>query len=639
MVRVRSAVVLFLSIAAVLALATTASADVARSWTQVGDDVEAIDREGAFGRAIDVSADGTRMIVGEPHSDVNGFVSGQARVFDLVDGSWSQVGQTFDGDRWGDALGLSVAISGDGSRIVIGLVQGGNSARPGIARVFDLVGDTWIQTGGDLVGESEDDRFGETVAISTDGSRVAVAALWNDGSRGRTGGGHVRVYRLLDSSWMQVGGDIDGNGVLGVSLALSADGSRLVAGESGYSEFGIRRGRVRAFQLHNGAWVQIGQDILGEADDDSFGIAADISGDGWTIVTGAPFNDGAGDRSGHVRVYGLFNWTWVQIGPDIDGAHEGEWFGWDVSISHDGNRIAGGIRVTSRDNVGLARIYDLNEGTWVQVGNDILDGAASGTLIEEIALTPDGSHIALGATDLDELGVARVFSLVSPEPAMAVDPDPELPVVVDPDPPVVDPPDVVDTGPSPVVMCGGVEATIVGTPDDDILEGTDGPDVIAGLQGNDQIRGLGGDDIICGGVGDDTIYGGEGFDIMFGAQGDDIIFSANGNTGALRSDVRGMRAFGGAGDDSIYGSDRWDRMQGGPGVDRLFGYEGRDWMRGGAGPDDIDGGIGVDDLHGGNGNDLITLTNGDAVRGGAGALDECQVTGAPTRIISCELRN
>ena len=77
-------------------------------------------------------------------------------------------------------------------------------------------------------------------------------------------------------------------------------------------------------------------------------------------------------------------------------------------------------------------------------------------------------------------------------------------------------------GAQTVRVCDGLTATIVGTPDDDMLTGTPGPDVIAALQGDDVIWGLGGDDVICGGLGSDTVVGGEGFDMIFGAQGNDV---------------------------------------------------------------------------------------------------------------------
>jgi hypothetical protein len=99
------------------------------------------------------------------------------------------------------------------------------------------------------------------------------------------------------------------------------------------------------------------------------------------------------------------------------------------------------------------------------------------------------------------------------------------------------------TASASVVTCVGVEATIVGTPGDDILEGTDEPDVIAGLGGKDVIRGFGGDDLLCGGLGGDNIRGGDGNDTIKGGKGQDAIW------GGLGSDV--IRS--GAGNDWAFG--------------------------------------------------------------------------------------
>ena len=50
------------------------------------------------------------------------------------------------------------------------------------------------------------------------------------------------------------------------------------------------------------SWVQLGQDIDGEAAGDMLGISVSLSSDGKTIAIGAPFNDGNGEEAGHVRV-------------------------------------------------------------------------------------------------------------------------------------------------------------------------------------------------------------------------------------------------------------------------------------------------------------------------------------------------
>ena len=84
---------------------------------------------------------------------------------------------------------------------------------------------------------------------------------------------------------------------------------------------------MRVFSLEGNSdlgtdnWKQIGQDIIGEADDDEFGTSVSLSDDGKTLAVGAPNNDENGDYSGHVRVYRMddSSTSWTQVGEDIDG--------------------------------------------------------------------------------------------------------------------------------------------------------------------------------------------------------------------------------------------------------------------------------------------------------------------------------
>lgn len=78
------------------------------------------------------------------------------------------------------------------------------------------------------------------------------------------------------------------------------------------------------------------------------------------------------------------------------------------------------------------------------------------------------------------------------------------------------------------VRCGGLAATKIGTPGNDVLIGTRGRDVIHSLRGNDVIRGRRGGDIICGGGGSDRLFGQRGNDKLFGQRGADFLFGQRG---------------------------------------------------------------------------------------------------------------
>lgn len=64
-------------------------------------------------------------------------------------------------------------------------------------------------------------------------------------------------------------------------------------------------GHVQIYENILGVWIQIGQDIDGEAAGDGSGFSVSLSSDGSSVAIGAPYNDGNGYRSGHVRVFDL----------------------------------------------------------------------------------------------------------------------------------------------------------------------------------------------------------------------------------------------------------------------------------------------------------------------------------------------
>ena len=65
-----------------------------------------------------------------------------------------------------------------------------------------------------------------------------------------------------------------------------------------------------------------------------------MSSDGTIVAIGAPYNDGNGSNSGHVRVYEYSGGSWSQLGTDIDGEAAGDSSGYSVSLSSDGTKVA-----------------------------------------------------------------------------------------------------------------------------------------------------------------------------------------------------------------------------------------------------------------------------------------------------------
>ena len=173
-------------------------------------------------------------------------------------------------------------------------------------RVYEYSGSSWSQLGSDIDGEAAGDQAGNAVSLSSDGTIVAVGAWSNNGNG--TDSGHTRVYQYANSTWSQLGSDIDGEAAgdhSGSCLSLSSDGTILAIGAYDNDGTGSNAGHVRVYQYVNSTWTQIGSDIDGEAANDRSGFfSVSISSDGNIVAVGAYLNDGVnGADSGHVRVY------------------------------------------------------------------------------------------------------------------------------------------------------------------------------------------------------------------------------------------------------------------------------------------------------------------------------------------------
>jgi hypothetical protein len=198
--------------------------------------------------------------------------------------------------------------------------------------------------------------------MSSDGSRIAIGAPFNSGQSG-----HVRVFDWYGDArgWEQAGRDIDGEGYFGWSVAMSSDVSRIAVGSpAGKDDNGVRTGYIRTFDWYGGAqnWKRAGQDIVGEAGYNRFGTSVAISSD-WSRIIGASYDNDNGRESGHVRI---FDWdggdapNWKKVGQDIDGEAYGEGAGSSLAMSFNGTRIAVGA-TDGEDDTGLGhvRIYEV----------------------------------------------------------------------------------------------------------------------------------------------------------------------------------------------------------------------------------------------------------------------------------------
>ena len=266
-------------------------------------------------------------------------------------------------------------------------------------------------------------RVSISVSLSDDGQTLAIGAHRND-SDGSNGSnvGHVRIYQLDDSDqWIQLGSDIDGeigNGFSGRSVSLSSDGQTVAIGALGSNS---EQGQARVFRLNgSNEWVQLGQNLDGEAANSWFGSDVSLSSDGNVLAVGANRDDSYAKDSGQVRIFALNQSDqWEQLGQSIDGESSVEYVGGSVSLSADGKVVA--IGATHHNNkTGKVRVYQLGgDGQWLQIAD--LDGQAAGDHFgSQVSLSDDGQTIAVSAQANDasgnNAGNVRIFQLEEANP-------------------------------------------------------------------------------------------------------------------------------------------------------------------------------------------------------------------------------
>jgi hypothetical protein len=386
--------------------------------TQLGESLTGENVWDTFGRMISLSDDGNRVAIGVPRDDNAGEDAGKVQIYEWANSAWSPLGSAIYGEVEGDFSGWILSLSGDGKRVVIGSPEndGNGSGGNGQVRVFEWSNDSWVQVGEALYSEEGTTYdFGDALSLSLNGNRLAV---------GNPSSGIVQIFEWNNGTWEQMGEDIEGEYVseeAGWAVSLSDDGNRVAIGARENSNNGYESGCARIFEWNNGAWIKMGQDINGEAQEDNFGYAVSLSADGNRVAIGGIGNDANGSYAGHTKVFEWSNDNWVQMGQDIDGEAEKGEEGHSVSLSANGNRLVTGA--PSHNDSGQARIFEWNNGSWEQIA-DIPAEDEIGICGSSVSLSADGSRAAISDPGFFFLtGMVRIFSL---SPVSTYEPDSKL---------------------------------------------------------------------------------------------------------------------------------------------------------------------------------------------------------------------
>ena len=270
-------------------------------WNSYGTDIWSTEAYARLGASVALSDDALYMFVGSTRLYLN--YIGKVEIYQYTT-DWVRI-TSITGTTLGGEFGLSLDISSNGSRIIVG--EPGATDDLGMVRIYSMQGGTvTLMTSLDGQSNGIKHRFGTCVAMSNDGNVVAVGAPGLNGNYGDYGYVEVYEYSSISLLWTQKGSTIEyeinsNRDQFGQSVDLSSDGLRLVVASPDSNIGGTKQGLMRVYEYNISIndWNQIGNDVYGDNDNDNLSRVA-ITNDGNRV---AALYGGGGVGNAYVRVF------------------------------------------------------------------------------------------------------------------------------------------------------------------------------------------------------------------------------------------------------------------------------------------------------------------------------------------------
>ena len=246
----------------------------------------------------------------------------------------------------------------------------------GAVYIYKQIDGIWQKTAYLKASNSEErDSFGIALALSANGNTLAVSANYEDSNgsdesnNDASNSGAVYLFSYADNNWVQSdylkSSNPDASDNFGYSLSISADGSTLAVGATSEDSdaTGIDgddsnnnvsgSGAVYLFSEGDSGWAQTAYIKASNNDgvktSDGFGYSVTLDADGDTLVVGATSEDSDGSSednndasaAGAAYVFTKSDSVWSQTAYlKASNAEAGDYFGYAVSLSDDGQRVA-----------------------------------------------------------------------------------------------------------------------------------------------------------------------------------------------------------------------------------------------------------------------------------------------------------
>lgn len=368
---------------------------------QLGPDIDGEafqDRSGV----ISLSNDGKTLAIGAPGNDENGVGTGNVRIFTFNEGHWDQLGGDIYGEFPEEFFGQMLDLSGDGTTIAISSTKHAkNGDNSGYVKIYQFKNGNWEAYGQTLFGKKPFEFFGRSIDLNDEATILAVGVPGRSSNNENYGA--VRVFQFRNNEWIQLGGDINGpieNESFGNTVSISQDGIKLAVGARLSSLYKDGGGVARIYHFKNDIWNQLGTDIYGDNEFDFFGDPVQLSDDGRSVAIGMT-HAGFSPGNEYVKVYTFDNSDWIQKGQTLHGEQPGDFFGRAISVSGNGSVIAVGAQ-RNRGNKGVytgqANVYAFDGAYWWKQGLSFNGENCYDQYGEYVSISSDGRTLAVSAT-------------------------------------------------------------------------------------------------------------------------------------------------------------------------------------------------------------------------------------------------
>ncbi|KAJ1444077.1 hypothetical protein B484DRAFT_321177, partial [Ochromonadaceae sp. CCMP2298] len=286
----------------------------------------------------------------------------------------------------------SVSIDASGTRVALGDFSAGTG---GEVNIYDWTISGWIKQGTTLTAETEQDNFGQAISLSKNGKHLAVGAPYAlDSDRNQ---GYVKIYQWTGSNWDQVGNTLFGQTIydeFGYAVDFNSDGSIVAIGAPSSNRVAFELGEVRMYHWTGTDWTQMGESLYEKSFEnipDNNGASVSLSGDGLTVMFGAPYAQHPTNLAYAGGKYQIYDWE--------DHFTDGDRLGFSVSMNQQGNIAA----ISSYQNsdilnrAGKVEVFKLDQNGWNQIGQDLYGEIEDEFFGNTVALNGDGNVIVVGS--------------------------------------------------------------------------------------------------------------------------------------------------------------------------------------------------------------------------------------------------